>query len=113
MAVRSFPKLLAFLSLFLGGLAFAQEPGSTSGTASGKNVQPSTAIQKENAGPSNAGGGSCRDTPMRPAHPAWRANLVHKVAPPPKAKPLPSRRNKGMADLLADPLSSLRNTSRE
>ena len=60
MAVRSLPKLIAFLllglgSLSMGGLAFAQEPGDTSGTSAGKNVQPSTAIQKELTGRSSAG----------------------------------------------------------
>jgi len=37
-------------SLVLSGLAFAQEPYSVSGPASGSNVEPSTAIQKENEG---------------------------------------------------------------
>ena len=37
-------------SLVLSGVAFAQEPYSVSGPASGSNVKPSTAIQKENEG---------------------------------------------------------------
>ena len=37
-------------SLVLSGVAFAQEPYSVSGQASGSNVEPSTAIQKENEG---------------------------------------------------------------
>lgn len=51
MAIRAFPQLLAFLLLLLAGAALAQEPGNTSGPASGTNVKPSTAIQKENPGP--------------------------------------------------------------
>ena len=40
MAVRSLPKLIAFLLLGpMGGLAFAQEPGDTSGTSARTNVQ--------------------------------------------------------------------------
>ncbi|MGO9238941.1 MAG: hypothetical protein ACLP4V_34335 [Methylocella sp.] len=35
-------------SLVLSGVAFAQEAYSVSGPASGSNVEPSTAIQKEN-----------------------------------------------------------------
>jgi hypothetical protein len=58
MAIRAFPQLLAFLSLFLAGAAFAQAPGNTSGPASGDNVKPSTAIQKENSGRSSASGGA-------------------------------------------------------
>jgi hypothetical protein len=34
----------------LSGVAFAQEPYSVSGPANGSNVDPSTAIQKENEG---------------------------------------------------------------
>jgi hypothetical protein len=37
-------------SLVLSGVAFAQEPYSVSGPANGSNVEPSTAIQKENEG---------------------------------------------------------------
>jgi hypothetical protein len=35
-------------SLFVGGVAFAQQTGTTSGPAAGKNVEPSTATQKKN-----------------------------------------------------------------
>jgi hypothetical protein len=58
MAIRAFPQLLAFLSLFLAGAAFAQAPGNTSGPASGDSVKPSTAIQKENSGRFSASGGA-------------------------------------------------------
>jgi hypothetical protein len=37
-------------SLVLSGVALAQEPYSVSGPASGSNVEPSTAIQKEKEG---------------------------------------------------------------
>ena len=54
MALRSFTKLSLILApLFLGGAALAQEPGVTSGpeSESGKNVEPSTGIQKQAPGP--------------------------------------------------------------
>jgi hypothetical protein len=54
MALRSFVKLFPILALFLAGAALAQEPGTTSGGAAGKNVEPSTAIQKQNTGRSSA-----------------------------------------------------------
>jgi hypothetical protein len=38
---------LSFASLFLGGVAMAQNSGSSSGPAAGKNAEPSTAIQKQ------------------------------------------------------------------
>jgi hypothetical protein len=37
-------------SIVLSDVAFAQEPYSVSGPANGSNVEPSTAIQKENEG---------------------------------------------------------------
>jgi hypothetical protein len=57
MTIRSFRHVCGFfaLSLCLGGVAIAQQDGSTSGPASGTNVQPSTAIQKE-TGRSSVGG---------------------------------------------------------
>ena len=59
MTIRLFHHACGFfvLSLCLGGVAFAQQDGSTSGPASGTNVQPSTAIQKE-TGRSSVGGPS-------------------------------------------------------
>ena len=38
--------LAASLSLFMGGAALAEQKGDTSGPATGKNVVPSTVIQK-------------------------------------------------------------------
>ena len=38
---------LSATSLLLGGVAMAQTSGSTSGPATGKSVEPSTAIQKQ------------------------------------------------------------------
>lgn len=59
MSIRLFHHVCEFvvLSLCLRGVAFAQQDGSTSGPASGTNVQPSTAIQKE-TGRSSVGGPS-------------------------------------------------------
>ena len=68
MDVRTFAKLLPVIAMLLSGAAFAQGAGgassgggaagtgSTSGTAAGTNVEPSTAIQKQDTGRSSAGG---------------------------------------------------------
>ena len=84
MAVRSLPKLIAFLllgpgSLSVGGLAFAQAPGDTSGTSAGTNVQPSTRPFKKLAARARVKI-SCRGPQMRLAHPVWRESQVLKVA---------------------------------
>jgi hypothetical protein len=54
MIVRSFLKISPLLIALWGGLAFAQEPGSTSRPESDTNVQPSTAIQKQMSGRASA-----------------------------------------------------------
>jgi hypothetical protein len=46
--------MIAFI--FASGVAFAEQPGSTTGPAAGTNVEPSTAIQKENRDDSGAQG---------------------------------------------------------
>jgi hypothetical protein len=61
--LRSTFTLFAFVSLLLSGVAFAQQPGNTSGSASGTNVQPSTSIQKENMGPRVRAEGPLRTPP--------------------------------------------------
>jgi hypothetical protein len=58
MAIRIFLTLCLIALLFASGVAFAEQPGSTTGPAAGTNVEPSTAIQKENSGDSGAQGGS-------------------------------------------------------
>ena len=58
MSIRSYLAALGFACLLIGGVAFAQQPGSTSGPAAGKNVEPSTAIQKENSATSQDRGAS-------------------------------------------------------
>ena len=47
MAIRM-SLMLCTAFLFANGIAFAEQPGSTTGPAAGRNVEPSTAIQKEN-----------------------------------------------------------------
>jgi hypothetical protein len=51
MAIRASLTLCTVASLFVGGVAFAQQTGTTSGPATGpaagKNVEPSTATQKK------------------------------------------------------------------
>lgn len=64
MAIHASLTLCTVASLFVGGVAFAQQSGTTTGPAAGKNVEPSTATQKKyktdeqrlEGGP--AGGGS-------------------------------------------------------
>jgi hypothetical protein len=46
MAVRALT-VCTFISLLVGGIAVAGQPGDTSGPAAGKNVEPSTAVQKD------------------------------------------------------------------
>jgi hypothetical protein len=46
MAIRASLTLCTVASLFVGGVAFAQQTGTTSGSAAGKNVEPSTATEK-------------------------------------------------------------------
>ena len=48
MAIRMSLMLCTNGFLFANGVAFAQQPSSTTGPAAGRNVEPSTAIQKEN-----------------------------------------------------------------
>jgi hypothetical protein len=56
MAIRISLMLCTIAFLFASGIAFAEQPGSTTGPAAGRNVEPSTAIQKENGGDSGARG---------------------------------------------------------
>lgn len=54
MATRTFAALWAIASFFLSGAALAQQKsGDTSGPAVGKNVLPSTAVEKQYEDPSN------------------------------------------------------------
>ncbi len=48
MAIRMSLTLGMIAFLFASGVAFAEQPGSTTGPAAGTNVEPSTAIQKGN-----------------------------------------------------------------
>ena len=54
MAIRISLCTMAFL--FASGIAIAEQPGSATGPAAGTNVEPSTAIQKENSDTSGAQG---------------------------------------------------------
>jgi hypothetical protein len=47
MAICASLTLCTVAALFVGGVAFAQQTGTTSGSAAGKNVEPSTATQKK------------------------------------------------------------------
>jgi hypothetical protein len=46
MAIRTSLALCAVVSLFAGRVAIAQEAGTTTGPAAGKNVAPTTATEK-------------------------------------------------------------------
>jgi hypothetical protein len=46
MAIHASLALCTVASLFVGGVAFAQQTGTTSGPAAGKTVEPSTATEK-------------------------------------------------------------------
>ncbi len=46
MVFRAFLTLCMGASLFIGGVALAQQAGATSGPSAGKNVEPSTATEK-------------------------------------------------------------------
>jgi hypothetical protein len=48
MAIRISLTLGMIAFLFASGVAFAEQPGSITGPAAGTNVEPSTAVQKEN-----------------------------------------------------------------
>jgi hypothetical protein len=58
MSIHSYLAALGSACLLASGVAFAQQPGSTSGPAAGKNVEPSTAIQKGNSAVSQDRGAS-------------------------------------------------------
>ena len=62
MAVRTLT-LTTIISLLVGGIAVAGQPGDASGPAAGKNVEPSTAIQKDE-GRSTIGGQDSRGSPI-------------------------------------------------
>ena len=54
MSIRIYLAAWGFACLLASGVAFAQQAGSTSGPATGKNVEPSTATQKENSAKSGS-----------------------------------------------------------
>jgi len=56
MSIHGYLAALGSACLLASGVAFAQQPGSTSGPAAGTNVEPSTAIQKENSAGSQGRG---------------------------------------------------------
>ncbi len=56
MAIRISLSLCTMAFLFASGIAIAEQRGSTTGPAAGTNVEPSTAIQKENSDTSGAQG---------------------------------------------------------
>ncbi|MGI8570117.1 MAG: hypothetical protein ACR2KT_14205 [Methylocella sp.] len=84
MAIRASLTLCTVASLFVGGVAFAQQSGTTTGPAAGKNVEPSTATQKKYKTDEQRREGA------RPA----AARPVLRRSPGLKAEQLPNRENK-------------------
>jgi hypothetical protein len=62
MAVRTLT-LTTIISLLAGGIAVAGQPDDASGPAAGKNVEPSTAIQKDEGRSTTGGQDSLRGSP--------------------------------------------------
>jgi hypothetical protein len=58
MAVRIFLTQCLVALLVSSGVAFAAQPGITTGPAAGTDVEPSTAFHKQNSGDSGVEGGS-------------------------------------------------------
>ena len=58
MVFRAFLTLCMGASLFIGGVALAQQAGATSGPSAGKNVEPSTATEKKYEGKQQPGKGA-------------------------------------------------------
>ncbi|MFZ0496867.1 MAG: hypothetical protein WBE80_16685 [Methylocella sp.] len=82
MAIHASLALRTVASLFVGGVAFARQTGTTSGSAAGKDVEPSTATEKSMKA---ANGGS------RAAKPA-AADPVLRRCPYMKAEGLPAEK---------------------
>jgi hypothetical protein len=69
MVFRAFLTLCMGASLFIGGVALAQQSGTTSGPSVGKNVEPSTATEKKYEGKQQPG----KDAPVGAGSPGVEA----------------------------------------
>jgi hypothetical protein len=87
MSIHSYLAALGSACLLASGVAFAQQPGSTSGPAAGKNVEPSTAIQKENSAGSQDRGASSTAA----GAPGVEAKPGTEGGPAPAGKPGPGK----------------------
>ena len=58
MVFRAFLTFCMGAAVFMGGVALAQQGGATSGPAAGKNVEPSTALEKKYEGKQQSGKGA-------------------------------------------------------
>ena len=97
MALRSFTKLSLILApLFLGGAALAQAPGVTTGpeSESGKNVEPSTGIQKEAPGPPPASVEELQGSSEAAGAPGMEAKPGTQAGEAPKGQPSAPKRAK-------------------
>jgi hypothetical protein len=82
MAIRISLMLSTIAFLFAGGIAIAEQPGSTTGPAAGRNVEPSTAIQKENGGDWGARGApTAAGSPGVEAKPGTEGGRVPEARP--------------------------------
>lgn len=94
MALRSFARISLILApLFVGGTVLAQEPGVTSGpeSESGQNVEPSTAIQKEDTGRSSTGGTDLQGSPSAAGAPGVEGKPGTQSGESQRPPPAPSR----------------------
>ena len=82
MAIRISLTLCMIALLCASGVAFAEQPGSTTGPAAGTNVEPSTAIQKENSGDSGV-----RGAPIAAGSPGVEAKPGSEGGKTPEATP--------------------------
>ncbi len=58
MVFRAFLTFCMGAAVFMGGVALAQQSGTTSGPSAGKNVEPSTATEKKYEGKQQPGKGA-------------------------------------------------------
>jgi len=86
MAIRASLRLTlcTVASLFVSGVAFAQETGTTTGPAAGKHVEPSTSTEKRYES----------DQQRREGGAVGAAKPVLRRCPGPKAEQLPPRENR-------------------
>jgi hypothetical protein len=90
MSIRIYLVAWGSACLLASGVAFAQQAGNTSGPAAGTNVEPSTAIQKDNSagsGSQDQGSGAAAGAPGAEAKPGTEGGRVPTGKGPGKGAP--------------------------